>query len=214
MPSLHPLLSLSLLTSPLLSSPSFPSSSFPRSRRWYGNNARSEASNNGSTKSACSDMPRVVQLGPMVLLPFPSIELNIVRYLRSKRALCSNSLVLNRGRYHCAGPATCSDGGDTCQFRRDSVGLRVAEGVVRTTTTTTVAGTTTVVPPAVLTSEVEKEMGPRDSDIQWLAACIIDAKTCEYEAETSNLNGYETPSLHSHKQQPLVPGGEARTRPP
>ena len=133
-------LSSPLPFSPHLFSPLHPSlfllSSISLTRRWYGKNARSEASNNGSTKSACSSMPRVVQSRPMVFVllcpcllqsSHTSAVLVPINDLLdteqcSKRAFCSNSLVRLKGdgpgdtcQYHCAGPATCSDGGDACR---------------------------------------------------------------------------------------------------
>ena len=86
-------LSSPLPFSPHLFSPLHPSlfllSSISLTRRWYGKNARSEASNNGSTKSRGSSMPRVVVSRPTVF--------RLCTERSSKRVFCSNSLVLLKG---------------------------------------------------------------------------------------------------------------------
>ena len=86
--------------SPHLFSPLHPSlfllSSISLTRCWYGKNARSEASNNGSTKSRGSSMPRVVVSRPTV---FRAQRINdfLCTERSSKRAFCSISLVLLKG---------------------------------------------------------------------------------------------------------------------
>ena len=93
-------LSSPLPFSPHLFSPLHPSlfllSSISLTRRWYGKNARSEASINGSTKSRCSSMPRVVVSRPTV---FRAQRINdfLCTERSSKRAFCSISLVLLKG---------------------------------------------------------------------------------------------------------------------
>ena len=87
--------------SPHLFSPLHPSlfllSSISLTRCWYGKNARSEASNNGSTKSRGSSMPRVVVSRPTVFPPSSHIAPNGLSPRSSKRVFCSNSLVLLKG---------------------------------------------------------------------------------------------------------------------